>query len=123
VSQIDNLLRQNLEVYNVAFKIGITHSDNCINIACNRPLTDFEFKKQTPFSIRHYFCIKCRSQGIPKYGKIVDVKCVKCGTIKEIKRLGESLLCKDCLTLNIKKRAKEREIEKRLKLKHEVRTL
>jgi len=107
----------------VAFKIGITHSDNCINIDCNRPLTDFEFKKQTPFSIRHYFCIKCRTQGVPKYGKIVDVKCVKCGTIKQITRLGQSLLCKDCLTLNTKRRARERHIERKEEKKHEVRTL
>ena len=105
------------------FNIGVSSSTICINLECQKPLSDFELKRQSSFTIKHFFCIKCRCQGIPKYGKYVNVKCVRCGTIKIISRLGESLMCKDCLGVKRKKRDKARIIRKKRDWDHELRKM
>ena len=84
--------------------VGISHSDNCVNLACQNKLTDLELKRQNNRSIKHFFCIKCRMKGIPKYGEYVNVKCVHCSDTKKIGKLGDSLICQNCLAKKRKNR-------------------
>ena len=91
----------------MAFHIGISSCITCMNIDCLKPLSDFELKKQTEYSIRYYFCIKCRGKGIPKY-KFVTVKCVSCNNSLRIASMCSSFVCRDCAA----KRVRSKELGK-----------
>lgn len=108
-------------VCSVPFNIGVSSSPTCVNLDCLRPLSDFELKRQSRFTIKHFFCIKCRTKGQPNQGDIVRVKCVHCGAIKKIWRLGQSLMCENCLAIKRKKRDKARIIKKKRDWEHELR--
>jgi len=84
--------------------IGIESSDICVNADCGRKLSSFELKRQTKYSIKYYFCIKCRGRGLPKYGDYTYVFCVRCNNKKMVSSLADSLICKDCLAHKRKNR-------------------
>jgi hypothetical protein len=86
--------------------IGIESSDVCVNAECGNKLSSFELKRQTKYSIRYYFCIKCRGKGIPKHGDYTNVKCVRCSKLKIVSSLSDSLICKNCLAKYTKYRTR-----------------
>ena len=79
------------------FNIGISHSETCMNVDCLRQLSSYELNKQTEKSIRYFFCIKCRTQGMPKY-KFVNVLCVDCNkNLVRIATMMSSFVCQECI--------------------------
>lgn len=77
--------------------IGINSSDVCVNIDCGNKLTSFEMNRQSKYSIKYFFCIKCRNRGIPKFGAYTRANCVRCQDMKIISSLADSLICVKCL--------------------------
>ena len=77
--------------------IGISSSTHCVNIDCKKELTDFELKKQSSFSIKYYFCLRCRHSGQPKHGSLCKIACVRCDNPKTVSSLADSLICQNCL--------------------------
>ena len=92
--------------------------NNCINIGCNRPLTEYELVRQKK-SRKYRFCKKCR---MLRYSNNVRWNCVSCGKVIETGSYVGQYYCsiRGCFTLT-----KERNIKnkKRMKTKHRIKSL
>ena len=61
---------------------NLQHKDLiCCNIYCNKPLTDYEFSRQTR-SYKYRFCITCRSNNNKK-NLAIKWKCLGCETLMD----------------------------------------
>ena len=69
--------------------------DNCVNIYCNKLLTQYELDRQYK-SWKYRFCVKCRR--LTKNGRgTVEWKCIKCGKImSKENRIGQYFCGRDC---------------------------
>ena len=99
--QTDNLLSQNQKVYDM-IKVGISKSDFCVNIKCNKPLTQYEKDRQDGRHTKHFFCQRCRNLGVPK-SKPTTVLCAKCRNPKDLVGALSSFICQNCLIRKPKK--------------------
>lgn len=69
--------------------------DNCINIYCDKLLTQYELDRQYK-SWKYRFCVKCRR--LTKNGRgTVGWKCIKCGKVMNTaNRIGQYFCGRNC---------------------------
>ena len=69
--------------------------DNCVNIYCNKLLTQYELDRQYK-SWKYRFCVKCRR--LTKNGRgTVEWKCIKCGKAMNVaNRIGQYFCGREC---------------------------
>ena len=69
--------------------------DNCVNIYCNKLLTQYELDRQCN-SWKYRFCIKCRR--LTKTGRgTIEWKCIKCGKVMNTaNRIGQYFCGREC---------------------------